>query len=101
MAIFSDNTVLETALAAMVNELKSVYGSLLTEIILYGSYARGTQTDESDVDIALILADKPTREATDAMRAVNALDGFDSSKHSGVIAHFNQMYVKMFLRFEQ
>ena len=29
-----------------------------------------------------------------AVRAVNALDGFDSSKHSGVIAHFNQFYVK-------
>lgn len=29
-----------------------------------------------------------------AIRAVNALDGFDSSKHSGVIAHFNQEYVK-------
>lgn len=28
------------------------------------------------------------------MRAVNALDGYDSSKHSGVIAHFNQYYVK-------
>ncbi len=32
--------------------------------------------------------------AFDAIRSVNALDGFDSSKHSGVIAHFNQMYVK-------
>lgn len=32
--------------------------------------------------------------AFDAMRAVNALEGFDSSKHSGVIAHFNQFYVK-------
>ena len=29
-----------------------------------------------------------------AIRAVNALDGFDSSKHSGVIAHFNKNYVK-------
>ena len=29
-----------------------------------------------------------------AIRAVNALTGFDSSKHSGVIAHFNQNYVK-------
>lgn len=28
------------------------------------------------------------------MRSVNALDGFDSSKHSGVIAHFNRCYVK-------
>ena len=32
--------------------------------------------------------------AFDAMRAVNALDCFDSSKHSGVIAHFNQFHVK-------
>ena len=32
--------------------------------------------------------------AFDAMRAVNAIDGFDSSKHSGVISHFNQEYVK-------
>lgn len=29
-----------------------------------------------------------------AIRAVNALDGFDSSKHSGVIAHFNHYHVK-------
>ena len=29
-----------------------------------------------------------------AIRAVNALDCFDSSKHSGVIAFFNQRYVK-------
>ena len=29
-----------------------------------------------------------------AIRAVNALTGFDSSKHSGVIAYFNRHYVK-------
>lgn len=29
-----------------------------------------------------------------AIRAVNILDDFDSSKHSGVIAHFNQFHVK-------
>lgn len=29
-----------------------------------------------------------------AMRAVNAINGFDSSKHSGVIAFFNQNYIK-------
>ena len=28
------------------------------------------------------------------IRAINVLDGFDSSKHSGVIAHFNQYHVK-------
>lgn len=30
----------------------------------------------------------------DAMRSINALDKFDSSKHSGVISHFNHYYVK-------
>ena len=29
-----------------------------------------------------------------SIRAVNVLDEFDSSKHSGVIAHFNQFHVK-------
>ena len=29
-----------------------------------------------------------------AMRSVNMLSGFDSSKHSGVISHFNQYYLK-------
>ncbi|MGN0485095.1 MAG: HEPN domain-containing protein [Lachnospiraceae bacterium] len=29
-----------------------------------------------------------------ALRAVTALDGFDSSKHSGVIAYINRQYVK-------
>ena len=29
-----------------------------------------------------------------AMRAINVLDELDSSKHSGVIAHFNQYHVK-------
>ena len=29
-----------------------------------------------------------------AIRAINALDGFDSSKHKGVISHFNQEYIK-------
>ena len=28
------------------------------------------------------------------MRAITALEGFDSSKHSGVIAYFNQNFVK-------
>lgn len=28
-----------------------------------------------------------------AIRAVNILDGYDASKHSSVIAHFNQFYV--------
>ena len=38
-----------------VNEVRFVYGSNLKSIILYGSVARGTAGEESDVDIALII----------------------------------------------
>jgi len=51
----------------MVIKLRSIYAGSLNEVILYGSYARGTQTEESDVDIAVILMDSPTKEMTDAM----------------------------------
>ncbi len=57
----------------------------------------------SNLKIAKVLYEQKSYEvalnrayysAFDAMRAINALDGFDSSKHSGVISHFNQEYVK-------
>ncbi len=34
---------------------KSVYGSDIVEIILYGSYARGDYTTDSDIDIVAIV----------------------------------------------
>ena len=56
------NTILD-----MVNSLKEIYGKLISEIILYGSYARGEETDESDVDIAIILFEKAPKETNDKM----------------------------------
>ena len=51
----------------MIKELCSIYAGMITEVVLYGSYARGTQTEESDVDIAVILSGKPEKNMTDAM----------------------------------
>ena len=79
----------DAALRELVPGLLGIYGDLIDSVILYGSVARGTQTDESDVDVAVIMHPGATAEMHDRM-----LDGFDSSKHSGVIAHFNQQYVK-------
>lgn len=47
-----------------------------------------------DSEVYGIALNRAYYAAFDAMRAVNALDGFDSSKHSGVISHFNQNHVK-------
>ena len=38
-------------------ELKMYYGSRLNQLILYGSYARGTQWKESDIDLLVVLND--------------------------------------------
>lgn len=47
--------------------LKAIYGSHIMGIILFGSYARGDFTKDSDIDIAVIL-DLP-REQENAFRS--------------------------------
>jgi predicted nucleotidyltransferase len=37
--------------------LQKLYGDRLYKIILYGSYARGDQNDESDIDFLVLLKD--------------------------------------------
>ena len=41
--------------AELVNGLVKILNNQLVSIILYGSVVRGTNTDESDIDIALIV----------------------------------------------
>lgn len=35
--------------------LLEIYSDLLVSVVLYGSVARGTQTEESDIDIAVLI----------------------------------------------
>lgn len=46
---------------AFTERVKQSYGARLVRIIVYGSYARGTATTESDVDLAVILRDMAKR----------------------------------------
>lgn len=39
----------------MVSYYKQIYGSAIVQIILYGSYARGDFSENSDIDIAAIV----------------------------------------------
>lgn len=68
--IWQENPQLMKALLHMSNELKDIYGDYLVKIVLYGSYARGEQTAESDVDIAVILKDGNTEKMHDDMTDV-------------------------------
>ena len=46
------------------NEIKKIYENRLDKIILYGSWARGTATVDSDIDLLVVLKGKisPGRE---------------------------------------
>lgn len=47
--------VMEDLLKEYIDNVKKIYGSHLKQIILYGSYARGDFTSDSDVDIMLLV----------------------------------------------
>ena len=61
------NSQLMRALKNMCKELSSLYGKTLEKIVLYGSYARGEESEESDVDIALILKNESNESQHDQM----------------------------------
>ena len=37
------------------SELERIYGPRLKRLVVYGSYARGTETADSDIDVAVVL----------------------------------------------
>ena len=51
----------------LVKGLRGIYGDMLVSILLYGSFARGTNTRESDIDIAILLKGRETKEMHDQM----------------------------------
>lgn len=46
---------LQEVFEKMILGFQKIFGNVLEKIILYGSVARGMQTEESDVDIAVIV----------------------------------------------
>ncbi|MBR5597866.1 MAG: nucleotidyltransferase domain-containing protein [Lachnospiraceae bacterium] len=49
------STAVQIILSKYVNELEKIYGTYLKEVILYGSYARGDFSEDSDIDIMILL----------------------------------------------
>ncbi len=50
---------LECIVKEVVQHAKNTFGKQLDNVILYGSYARGDYTCESDIDIMVIVSDSP------------------------------------------
>jgi predicted nucleotidyltransferase len=51
----------------LIEGLKNIFYDSLVSIILYGSVAKGTDTDESDIDIAVILKNAKSQPLTDKL----------------------------------
>ena len=46
---------LKTILQKYVKDIQSIYGNMLKTVILYGSYARGDFSPDSDIDIMILV----------------------------------------------
>ena len=64
---------MQTLLARYVTEVQKIYGAHLKSVILYGSYARGDFTQESDVDI-MVLVDLPADKMDEYSDALAEVD---------------------------
>lgn len=63
----ADERRLMNRLLTLSGSLHEIYGQQLTQVVLYGSYARGSQTKESDIDIALFLEGEDSETIHDQM----------------------------------
>ncbi|AXE18123.1 nucleotidyltransferase domain-containing protein [Runella rosea] len=65
---------LKSLLADLKKGLVEVYGERLHQVVLFGSYARGDQQEESDVDVLVILNDDSVRGMSEINTLVDLSD---------------------------
>ena len=83
--------VIKKMLEELDEILKIVYGDKLKSIILYGSVARGTAAEDSDVDI-MILIDATNQELRDFEDKLNDVSTDISIKYFKVLSIIDVSY---------
>ena len=73
-------------LAEVRPRLERVFGDRLRGIVLYGSYARGEATEDSDIDL-MVLLDGPVRLGEDLKVIVDALYPLQLETDQPIHAH--------------
>ena len=68
-SVLTDDEV-RAALAALAARLRSLLGTSLARLVLYGSRARGDAEPDSDIDVAVIVRDAGPRERDRILGAV-------------------------------
>lgn len=62
-----EQMTIDLALEKMIPGMQEIYGDLVDSIILYGSTARGTRAEDTDVDVAILLRAGATKTMRDQM----------------------------------
>ena len=65
--------------------LQNLYGKELAELILFGSYARGDNNKESDLDFAVVLRNPDTRAAAEIPKT-SAINSSLSLKYNLILS---------------
>lgn len=84
-AIWYNHPELMHGLMNMAVQISQIYEGILEKIVIYGSYSRGDETEESDVDIALILSGKETENMHDEMTDIVVDYELDQNKTFSVV----------------
>jgi predicted nucleotidyltransferase len=74
---------IDTILKRLKKDLKAALGEKIGNLILYGSYSRGDNTEYSDVDLLILVNSRLTRDET---RKVDDLIAGYSLEHDVVIS---------------
>jgi predicted nucleotidyltransferase len=74
---------IDTILKRLKKDLKAAMGGKIGDLILFGSYSRGDNTEYSDVDLLILVNSRLTRDET---RKVDDLIAGYSLEHDVVIS---------------
>lgn len=85
-SIWQKHPELIRALQEMSDKISEIYGNKLYRVVIYGSYARGEESGDSDVDIALVLNEEETEEMHDIMTDIVVDCELDQNKTLSVIS---------------
>ncbi|MBK8424792.1 MAG: nucleotidyltransferase domain-containing protein [Lewinellaceae bacterium] len=72
---------------AVKTELQTLYGSRLTKLILYGSYARGEQHEGSDIDFLVVLKDEDIKTGAELRFMNSTLFDLELQFNTTISAH--------------
>jgi predicted nucleotidyltransferase len=80
----------DRALDEFVKEVREKHGNKVEKIIIYGSYARGESTEESDIDV-LVVGDVTLDEMVDISFPLLLKHGVYISPHVMTGDHFSHL----------